>query len=126
MAMQGRVYLIGKGNVRMNPIHGADLAKVCVDAVKSQEKEINIGGPEIFTYRQIAELAFDVLNKKVKISSIPVSLVNLVIKITSVFSKQTADLLKFFATAMTKENIAPAFGEHKLRDYFEEIIKRRK
>ncbi len=126
MAMQGRVYLIGKGDVRMNPIHGADLAQVCVDAVNSNEKEINIGGPKIFTYRQIAELGFEVLNKKAKITSIPVGLANFSKKILGVLSKQTADLMAFFLTAMTTENIAPAFGVHKLRDYFEELLKSKK
>src|SRR5579885_3064042 len=33
MAKKGRVYLIGDGISRINPIHGADLAKVCVDAI---------------------------------------------------------------------------------------------
>ena len=33
MAKSGRVYLIGDGYHKINPIHGADLAKVCVDAV---------------------------------------------------------------------------------------------
>jgi len=31
-ASSGRVYLVGDGEKRINPIHGADLAKVCVDA----------------------------------------------------------------------------------------------
>lgn len=35
MASTGRVWLLGHGTSRLNPIHGADLAAVCADAVDS-------------------------------------------------------------------------------------------
>ena len=35
MAQKGRVYLFGKGNCKINPIHGIDLAGVCLDAIKN-------------------------------------------------------------------------------------------
>ncbi len=34
MARKGRVFLVGRGRNRTNPIHGADLAKSCVDAME--------------------------------------------------------------------------------------------
>ena len=45
MASRGSVYLIGDGQRKINPIHGADLAKVCVDAVAGAEADIDVGGP---------------------------------------------------------------------------------
>ena len=63
MAHSGRVYLFGDGSSRINPIHGADLAEVCATALGSGENQIEVGGPEVLTYREIAELAFDVLGK---------------------------------------------------------------
>jgi len=39
MAKSGRVYLIGNGENKINPIHGADLAEVCVDAATNKEYE---------------------------------------------------------------------------------------
>ena len=42
MARKGRVYLIGAGDNRINPIHGADLAEVCVDAVDQEVPEHQI------------------------------------------------------------------------------------
>ena len=42
MAQKGRVFLIGNGAHRMNPIHGEDLAKVCVDAARNNDKEIPV------------------------------------------------------------------------------------
>jgi len=40
MARKGRVYLIGPGRNRINPIHGADLAVTCVDAVETETEEM--------------------------------------------------------------------------------------
>jgi len=71
MAKKGRVYVFGDGNYRGNPIHGADLAKVCVDSLTSNDQEINVGGPDLLNQNEIAQMAFDVLNKKPKITHIP-------------------------------------------------------
>jgi uncharacterized protein YbjT (DUF2867 family) len=79
MARKDKVNLFGSGEYRVNPIHGQDLAKVCVDALLSLEKEIEVGGPETFTHRQIAELAFDLLNKDAKTSCMPLWLKNVVL-----------------------------------------------
>ena len=54
MAKWGRVYLIGNGENRINPIHGADLAKVCVDTVDSKENEVPMGGPVTYSIQEIA------------------------------------------------------------------------
>ena len=71
MAKGGKVRLFGKGQYAMNPIHGEDLAEVCVAQLESAEKEVNVGGAEVFTHTEIARLAFEVLHKPVKISYSP-------------------------------------------------------
>ena len=81
MAEKGKVYLFGSGNQKANPIHGADLAKVCVSAVESNEKEIEVGGPETITHNEIAELAFKAVRKKTKVVHIPNLLRRLTLKL---------------------------------------------
>jgi nucleoside-diphosphate-sugar epimerase len=71
MAKRGRVYLFGNGELRANPIHGEDLAIVCVDAIDKPDKEVEIGGPETLTQNEIASIAFDILGNKPKITYIP-------------------------------------------------------
>jgi len=61
MARKGRVWLIGSGGSRSNPIHGADLAGRCVDAIEGDQREIEVGGPETMTWAEVARLAFRVL-----------------------------------------------------------------
>ena len=54
---------IGDGKNRLNPIHGADMAQLCADAVASSETEVPAGRPVIYSQNEIAELAFSVLKK---------------------------------------------------------------
>jgi uncharacterized protein YbjT (DUF2867 family) len=118
MARRGRVYLIGPGDNKMNPIHGADLAVSCVDALEAEREEIDVGGPEVVTYRQIAELAFRSLGKPARVSSVPVWVMNSTIAGIKLFNKQQGELLAFFATAMTGDVVAPAAGSRRLADHF--------
>jgi len=122
MANSGRVYLIGDGNRRMNPIHGADLAKICVDAIDTRQPEISVGGPEIYTHNEIAELAFSVLGKKPRITRIPTWLVNAMVKMLRPFSAHYYSLAAFFTTAMQMDFAASRTGTHTLAQYYREIL----
>jgi uncharacterized protein YbjT (DUF2867 family) len=121
MARKGRVYLIGKGSNRTNPIHGADLATSCVDAVDGKRQEIDVGGPEILTYRQIAEIACVSQNKPIKITSVPIWIFSLIIVLTRLFSHHAAELLAFFKTMVTTDVVGPASGTHTLGAYYQEL-----
>jgi uncharacterized protein YbjT (DUF2867 family) len=122
MARKGRVKLIGAGENRINPIHGADLAATCVDAVDGTTLEIDVGGPEVLTHREIAELALRSLGKPVRVSSVPVWVMKSVVSLTRVFNRHQGELLAFFTTAMTSEAVAPATGIHRLDDHFESLV----
>jgi uncharacterized protein YbjT (DUF2867 family) len=125
MALKGRVYIFGDGGSRINPIHGEDLAKVCVDAVGDERWEIPVGGPETLRYIEIANMAFEVLGRRPKITKIPGRLVELSIKPLRLFSKNCYTLIKFFVKAMTNDLVAPRVGTHKLREHYIEILKDR-
>ena len=123
MAEKGKGYVFGDGNNRINPIHGADLAEVCVDAVDQTEKRVEVGGPETLTHNQILKRAFEVVNKPVKISRVPVWLSNMVLWFARTFtSVKTYGGLEFFMTVLNLDMIAPQFGTHKLQDFFEKEL----
>jgi uncharacterized protein YbjT (DUF2867 family) len=123
MAKKGKVNLFGSGEYRINPIHGKDLAKVCVDALLRSEKEIEVGGPETFTHRQIAQLAFDLLNKDTKISCMPLWLKNIILWSMRLFtSSKTYGPVEFLMTALSMDGVAPPYGEERLRYFFEANI----
>jgi uncharacterized protein YbjT (DUF2867 family) len=124
MAKKGRVYVFGDGNYRGNPIHGADLAKVCVDSLTSDKQDVDVGGPAILTQNEIAQMAFDVLNEKPKITHIPDWLRKLsLFLIRTITPEKTYGPLEFFMTVLATDMIAPIYGEHHLRDFFMEIKK---
>jgi uncharacterized protein YbjT (DUF2867 family) len=122
MARRGRVYLIGRGEHRINPIHGADLAVRCVDAMQGRHQEIDVGGPEILTYRDIAELAFRTLGQQPRITCVPVAVMRMLIAIMRPFSRHQAELLDFFTTGMSRDGVGPATGTHRLQEYFESLV----
>jgi len=45
MARRGRVWLIGSGDNRVNPIHGADLAVACANAIEQHQIDRPAIGP---------------------------------------------------------------------------------
>ena len=121
MAKRGRVYLIGRGHNRINPIHGADLAAACVDAVDGTAQEIDLGGPDVLTHREIAHLAFAALGARPRVSVVPVGVMRSVVALTKVFNRHQGELLAFFTHAMTGDNAAPTAGCRRLEDHFQEL-----
>ena len=119
MAQQGRGYVFGSGENRINPIHGQDLAKVCVNAADKEEHEIDVGGPDVFTHNQILAIAFESLGKPVKITRIPIWLRNVLLATLRVFtSVKTYGPLEFFMTVLAMDMVAPTYGKHTLKDFF--------
>ena len=124
MAQQGRVFVVGDGGGLINPIHGEDLARVCVQAFQQDTnaaKEIAAGGPEVFTYQEIGELAFGLLNKRPRFTKLPVWLTKGMVALIKPFNRQQADLFSFFISAAQNTALAPKQGGHHLRDYFIEF-----
>jgi len=119
MAKKGRGYVFGSGENKINPIDGEDLAKACVNAAAGSEKEITVGGPDTFTHNEILAMAFKVYGKKSKIMKIPLwvrnSLLGLLRKLTSV---KVYGPIEFFMTVLVIDLVAPAYGNHHLKDFF--------
>lgn len=123
MAKKGRVSLFGSGDNKINPIHGRDLAEVCVNAIKNTEKEINVGGPTVYTYNEIAELAFTALNKKVKISRLPIWIKNVTLFLMRIFtSSKTYGPVEFLMSVLTMDVVGTAYGKEELNDFYKKNI----
>ena len=121
MAAKGRSYLVGAGTNLMNPIHGRDLATVCVEASEGEELEVEAGGPDIMTQREAAALAFEVAGKPPKISVVPMWLARGAAKFIGLLSKQFGDLADFIVTAGEIDGVGPKRGSITLREYFEAL-----
>jgi uncharacterized protein YbjT (DUF2867 family) len=122
MAKKGAVYLFGNGKYESNPIHGEDLARFIVQNFDTNKRELEIGGPDLLTQNQMAQLAFNALQKKEKIIYIPLWVKNTVLRLVRWFrGSNTYGPIEFFLTVMTMDMIAPQFGDHNLSAYYKEI-----
>ena len=123
MARSGRVFVLGSGSNKINPIHGRDLAEVCVDSAENDHRqtEQGVGGPRTYTHDEIGCLAFDVLGKKRKIIHIPLRVVQPIVSFLRFFNSHTYQVARFFTTVMGNEFVAPQAGSYQLDRYFNEM-----
>jgi len=121
MARKGRVWLIGSGENRVNPIHGTDLAMACADAIEGARAEINVGGPQTLTWNQAAHLAFEIEGRPCKVTHIPAWLMWSVVRLVRLVDRHQGGLLAFFTTMATSDVVAPPTGTHTLEDYYRSL-----
>ncbi|MEI8033374.1 MAG: SDR family oxidoreductase [Chlorobiaceae bacterium] len=121
MARSGHIFMAGEGERKINPIHGADLAKVCADAVDGANREVPVGGPDTFTFREIMEMAFHACLKTPWITSLPIWLAEGGLFVAGIFNRNLADLLSFAIEALKFDHIAPAYGTRHLKEFFAEL-----
>lgn len=120
-AKRGRAMLIGDGSAKTNPVHERDVAVACIDALTSNEKEIIVGGPDIFTRKEIAEICFETLGKKPKSTSLPAGFMSAMIFPVKILDRRLYDLLDFGIAVFTNDIVAPQTGKFHLRDYLKQL-----
>ena len=127
MAKGGRVYLFGDGSHTINPIHGEDLAKATADVIAEGRATVDIGGPDILSQKDIAELAFSALGKPIKISfvwdSIRIGLIKVLPWITPLAIWGPT---QFFLTALNMDMVGECHGTHHLKYHFAQAVQAEK
>ncbi len=74
------------------------------------------------THNEIANHAFEILEKDRKVTYVPIWVKNLILRfIRAVTSVKTYGPLEFFMTVLVMDMIAPRYGKHTIRRYFTEI-----
>ena len=119
MARRGKVFLFDP-KVQINPIHGADLARFCVDRMEAgQEGQWDVGGPEVFTWEGLAQCAFQALDRPTKIKTISARLLPPLTKILGIFSRRRADTVRFVTWSMLHNCVGAPTGTHKLLEFYQ-------
>ena len=126
MARRGRGVVLGDGSARTNPVHEADVAATVADAVESGSvaAEIDMGGPEILTRRQIAETAFRALGREARITEAPPAALRAAAGVFLPFNSRLSALLRFGTEVSLTDCVAPAVGTRRLEDYFTDAAMR--
>lgn len=119
MARSGRVWLFGNGTHRINPIHGADLARATAEAIDADRDWMDVGGPTAFSHDELAALAFDALGKPPRITHLPDALRRLTLKVLPwVTPAHIHGPALFFLTAMGDDMVGELRGSHRLSTHF--------
>jgi len=121
MARRGKAHVFGDGSAKTNPIHPLDVAQNVVRNVAEGPEDVSVGGPEVLTRRQIAEIAFEALGKSPRIGSVPPGLVHAMVPLMRPFHPRMADLVEFAVAVSTLDCVAPVAGSRRLADYFSEL-----
>lgn len=122
MAKQGKTYLFGEGKKKLNPIHGADLATVMVNAIDIARDTLEVGGPAVYTHNQIASIAYEILGKEKKIVYVPNWIRKTALSLLHTFSTQkTYGPVEFFLTVMNIDMECEKFGTKTLYEHFKTL-----
>ena len=120
MAQAGRVWLFGDGTHRINPIDGADLAVATADAVEDRQDWLDVGGPDLFTQKQLAELAFACLGTPSRITFLPDVLRRVALRVLPLLTPRRINgPARFFLTAIAHDMVGARRGSRHLKEHFE-------
>lgn len=129
MARNGRGWVFGKGDQRLNPIHGADLAEFIANAVEQGQDETSsgpdlpVGGPDEFSMREIMNLAFESLGRRPRVSSVPMWLVGVLERVLPRTTPQSVyGQLEMLLAASHYSMTAPGYGSRHLADHYARVV----
>lgn len=129
-AASGEVNLYGLPNMRINPLHALDFGEEVARAINDPAYwniEKNVGGPEILTRMQIAELAFKALGIPPKINVKPLWQFSMLVQASRLFNYNQYALFRFLEYSWRTENMTgDRIGHRRLGDYFDELAAARK
>jgi hypothetical protein len=128
VAKKHKASIYGDPDVKMNPLNGLDfgdeIAKNLGDP-KYHNVFRQIGGPDIFTRRQITRMAFEVLGLQESISYRPIWQFRLLTNLMRPFNYNLFALFRFMCYAFTTPDMTgEPVGHRRLRTYFEELADR--
>lgn len=124
MARGGRGAVIGDGTARTNPIHEADAADACVDAMADGVADLPLGGPEVLTREAIVRLAFAAVGKPPRIAHLPPAVARGMTAVVRPFHARLAAVLEFGAAVSVVDAVAPPRGTRTLGAYFRDVAAR--
>jgi len=117
MAARGFILLPGNGGARTNPIHETDAARACVAALTSDDTQIIAGGPEVFTRRRIAEMAFESLGRPPRVFGAPGMLFAPAVAALRMPHRRLAAIVEFGIAVSRVDCVAPLYGSRRLGEY---------
>ncbi len=113
----GKLSMTGGGQGQTNPVHEADVAKALVDGLEGPEREVDIGGPEVLTWEEIAGLAAAAAGDvPIRFSYLWRAQVRAALRRFT--GRHGYDSAVYRIAESEVDMVGPAVGERRLEDYF--------
>lgn len=122
LALRGVIPMLDGGSNLINPIHGADLAILCADTLARPQGHVDVGGPEVLSFRAIAELAFQATGRAPRFVDVPAWVPRLVMRLLRPVAPYKADLARFFVESAALDHVAPRHGTRTIGPYFDAMV----
>ncbi len=131
MARKGTIWALGDNSVRMNPISLQDLGPLVVEsllALEGHRAVHEIGGPQCFSWSELAALCGECLDQKVRVRHLPLGLVNALLPLVRPFSRNAWEIAQFMAGSLRLlQQRSPAempkpVGNHELGAYYRKLL----
>ena len=120
MARKGRARIVGDPDARSNPIHDADLAVACADALEAGVDEVEVGGPETLTRREEVELVNEAVGRGRSAKRMPAAITRGGALLLRPFDPRRSAALDMAHRVCSVDMIGPPHGERRLGDYLRE------
>ena len=117
LAQRGIGFTLGDGSVRLNPVHGADLAAFIVDRMAGPAGNWDVGGPDVFTYRELEELVFRVAARRPRILRVGTGAAHGIEWFADRGSPRSGNLARFFLESLAIDAVGEPIGQRRLEPY---------
>ncbi|MCY0905308.1 SDR family oxidoreductase [Arthrobacter sp. H14-L1] len=121
MARRGFGFTLGDGTAKINPIHGADLAEFIVEHLGEPSMSWDVGGPDILSYRELAELAFRVAGRRQRILRLRPAIVRPLQWAADRSSLRLSNLTRFFLESLKVDAVGTPTGERRIEPFLKAI-----
>jgi uncharacterized protein YbjT (DUF2867 family) len=122
-ARKGSVTLIKtEKEYRFSPVHPRDVAEFIAANLTPGDRIVNVGGPENFTYPEVSNLCFELLNQPPKLKMMSVSSFKTLLFFMKPVTPALWSVFRFLLWASTTDLTCPAIGSRTVRDYLREQL----
>ena len=119
MAKRGRMFDVGDGRARTNPISEHDLAEIVADVALGGDgpRDVSVGGPEVMTRREMLERVAAAAGYRAKVTGMPLALCKLNAALLRAVHPRMGQFVQCVVGLAQHDLIAPACGTTKLAEY---------
>lgn len=124
MIEKGKVNLLGKHDYSANVIHTPDFADFIVKTMLDNNVMYNVGGKEVYTYKQIAELCFEAAGKKPCIKRAPTWLFSVLANLPKNKKNGKWAIIRFSKFTLSHDLVGDTMvGDSSFKEYIFESFK---